>query len=107
MSIHVVDMEEITEYVIMGIIALAVLSVILVIICTVMKNKDNSKPIVTKKAKILEKTLSQGNTEWYNVELEDGQRLKLRSFKAKDLIITAGDIGILSYQGQTIVDFKR
>ena len=105
------EISKETEIVQMIIIILAVLMVVVCIVFMIWKKKsisdDKSMPVLTQKAKILEKTFSQGNIEWYNVELEDGKRIKLRNLKAKSLIITAGDIGILSYQGQTIVDFKR
>lgn len=71
------------------------------------KNKDNSQSLLIKKVKVLEKPVQQGNVEWYVVECEDGQRLKLRSFRANHIMITVGDVGIISYRGKTIQDFKR
>ena len=71
------------------------------------RRQDNGKELVTKKVKILEKPVRQGNIEWYLVEFEDGNRLKLRSFQANNLIITEGDTGILSYRGITIESFQR
>lgn len=72
-----------------------------------LKKKDNSKPLQTVKAKIIEKPVQQGNVEWYVIECENGRRLKLRSFQANQLIISVGDIGILSYRGKTIQSFQR
>lgn len=71
------------------------------------KKQDDNKELITKQVKVLEKPVQQGNIEWYVVECEDGQRLKLRSFQANSIMITVGDIGLISYKGQTIYDFKR
>lgn len=71
------------------------------------KKSDNNKPLITKKVKILEKPISQGNIAWYVVECEGGERLRLRSFQNNSVFITVGDIGILSYRGQTIKSFER
>ena len=72
-----------------------------------LKKKDNSKPLQTIRAKIIEKPVQQGNVEWYVIEGEDGKRLKLRSFQANQLIISIGDVGIISYRGKTIQAFQR
>lgn len=83
------------------------LAILLGIVYIILKKKDNNKPLTTKKVKILEKPVSQGNVAWYVVECEDGERLKLRSFKNNSVIITVGDEGILGYRGITIQSFKR
>lgn len=72
-----------------------------------LKRKDNSKPLQTVKAKILEKPVQQGNVEWYLIECEDGRRLKLRNFQSNLLIITVGDVGVISFRGKTIQSFQR
>lgn len=102
-----ISMDDITTFVMILVIAAVVVSTIAVIVFKASKSKDLSMPLITKQAKILEKTISQGSVEWYNVELEDGERLKLRNLKAKTMIITAGDTGMLSYRGKTIVEFNR
>lgn len=71
------------------------------------KRQDNNKEIVTRKIKVLEKPIQQGNIEWYVVECENGERLKLRSFQANNVLITVGDEGMISYKGQTIQSFQR
>ncbi len=71
------------------------------------KRQDNNKELITRKVKVLEKPVQQGNVEWYVVECENGERLKLRSFQANNIIIAVGDVGILSYRGKTIQSFKR
>ena len=71
------------------------------------KAADNTKPLIKKTAKILEKKLSQGNIEWYIVETENGERMQLRNFNANKMIISAGDYGIVSYKGKTIISFDR
>lgn len=71
------------------------------------KGQDNNKELMTRQVKVLEKPVQQGNIEWYVVECENGERLKLRSFQANSVIISVGDIGIISYKGQTIQSFQR
>ena len=44
---------------------------------------------------------------WYLVECEDGERLKLRTFEPRKVFFSAGDIGILRYQGITILSFQK
>lgn len=71
------------------------------------KRQDNKKELITREVKILEKPIQQGNIEWYVVECKNGERLKLRSFQANNIIIAVGDEGIISYKGQTIQSFQR
>lgn len=71
------------------------------------KRRDNNKELVIKRVRILEKPIHQGSIEWYVVECENGERIKLRSFKANDIIIAVGDVGLISYKGQTIESFQR
>lgn len=78
-----------------------------VIFFLVVKNSDNKKPLKTKKVKILEKPVQQGLVEWYTVEFENGERCKLRNFSTDKILISVGDIGIIKYQGQTIISFQR
>lgn len=86
---------------------LVAIMIISLIIYFFNKRKDNSKELVTRRVKILEKPVQQGNIEWYVVECENGERLKLRSFQANNVIIAVGDTGMLSYRGQTIQSFQR
>ncbi len=79
--------------------------VIGVIAYLVFANKDNHKELVTAKVKILEKPIQQANIEWYLVECDNGQRLKLRNLNVNNVIISVGDIGMLKYRGQTIESF--
>lgn len=91
-------------------ILLAILVGMCIVMCLLvlfLKRKDNSKPLQTAKVKILEKPIQQGNIEWYVIECEDGRRLKLRSFQSNRLIITVGDVGVISYRGKTIQSFQR
>lgn len=71
------------------------------------KKQDDKKEVITRKVKVIEKPIQQGNIEWYVVECENGERLKLRSFQANNVIIAVGDVGIISYKGQTIQSFRR
>lgn len=72
-----------------------------------LKRQDDNKELLTKKVKVLEKPIHQGNIEWYVVECENGERLKLRSFQANNIIIAVGDEGTISYRGKTIYSFQR
>ena len=93
---------------------LVIAAIICIIICLLSfivlnttKATHSTKPLITKNAKILEKKLSQGNIEWYIVETENGERMQLRNFNANKMIISAGDYGIVSYKGKTIISFDR
>lgn len=81
--------------------------ILMVLFYLLMKKKDSMKPLITAKVKILEKPIQQGNVEWYVVECENGERLKLRSFRANQVIITIGDEGTIRYRGKTIQSFQR
>ena len=81
-----------------------------IIFCLVyffVKRGDNKKELITRKVKIIEKPVQQGNVEWYVVQCDNGERLKLRSFQANQLLISVGDTGIISYRGKTIQSFQR
>lgn len=82
-------------------------TVIVFVFSLYVKTQDNNKKLVARKVKILEKPFQQGNIEWYVVECENGERLKLRSFQANNIIIAVGDIGVIHYKGQTIQSFQR
>lgn len=83
------------------------LFIVLVIVYYLLKKKDDSKPLISKKVKILEKPIQQANMEWYIVECENGERLKLRSFQANHVIIAVGDVGMIEYRGKTVQSFRR
>lgn len=69
--------------------------IVALIFYVLVKKQDNNKELVTQKVKVLEKPIKQGNIEWYVVECENGERLKLRNFQANDIIIAVGDIGTI------------
>lgn len=71
------------------------------------KKLDNSKQLIERRVKFLEKLPGVGNVGWYIVECEDGERLKLRSFEVTKLLVSPGDVGILRYKGITIQSFQR
>ena len=58
-------------------------------------------------SKILEKITDTLFVGWYLVEFENGERLKLRTFEPRKVFFSAGDIGILRYQGITILSFQK
>ena len=83
------------------------LAIIVWIFYVVVKKQDDNKELITRKVKILEKPVHQGNIEWYVVECENGERLKLRSFQGNKLIVSVGDVGIIKYRGKTVQSFQR
>lgn len=72
----------------------------------IIRKKDGSKPLQTRRVKILERPVQKGSVEWYVVECENGERMKLRSFQGQKLFITVGDEGMISYRGITIETFQ-
>lgn len=81
--------------------------ILLIFVYGFVKNMDKNKELISKNVIVLEKPVQQGNVEWYVVECENGDRIKLRSFQGNSLFISVGDKGIVSYRGQTIESFKR
>ena len=71
------------------------------------KSINNSKkPIMTRKAKLLEKAkISEySSDEYFTFETEDGKRVKIRG---KDQFLVIGDEGMLTWQGDRLLSFKR
>ena len=56
---------------------------------------------------ILRTKQSNVGAEWYIVECENGERLRLRNFQGYKVFITVGDEGILEYKGLTIKSFQK
>lgn len=98
------DWNKIISLLVVGLIGLCI---VVCVFYFFVKRQDNNKELIIRKVKVLEKPVQQGNVEWYVVECENGERLKLRSFQANNIIIAVGDVGILSYRGKTIQAFKR
>ena len=44
--------------------------------------------------------------EWYVVEFQNGERMKLRNFNVNKVFIAVGDIGTITYSGMTIQSFQ-
>ena len=77
-------------------------------IVAIVKVSDDNKPSQSHFATVLEKPDSPSTSiQWYLFELEDGSRVKLRTFNAKELILCVGDKGTVTYKGQTIQSFDR
>ena len=88
-------------------ITLIVIAVVAVIIFYAIKANDSKKPIHKARAKIIEKPQQTSTAVyWVTVELESGERRKMRVFDKK-IILAIGDTGIIKYQGQTIIAFSR
>ena len=83
------------------------LAIIVWIFYAIVKKQDDNKELITRRGKIIEKPVQQGNVEWYVVECENGERMKLRSFQGNKLIISVGDTGIIKYKGKTVQSFQR
>lgn len=83
------------------------LAIIVWIFYAIVKKQDDNKELITRRVKIIEKPVQQGNVEWYVVECENGERMKLRSFQGNKLIISVGDTGIIKYKGKTVQSFQR
>lgn len=107
MYIRWVDSNKLVEFLPVFFAIGIVLIIIIWGLNFIVKKQDEKKELITKTVKILEKPIQQGNIEWYVVEDEDGERIRLRSFRANDIIIAVGDKGILKYRGQTIESFQR
>ena len=75
------------------------LCIVLILAYVFLKNKDKNKKLISQKVTVLEKPVQQGNVEWYVMECENGDRIKLRSFQGNSLFISVGDKGIVSYRG--------
>ena len=101
------DSTDIAEMLPMFFAVLVGLGIVLWGIVLYVKKQDNNKELITQKVKVLEKPVQQGNIEWYVMEYENGERLKLRSFQANSIMIAVGDKGLVSYRGQTIQNFER
>lgn len=101
------DSTDIAEMLPMFFAVLVGLGIVLWGIVLYVKKQDNNKELITQKVKVLEKPVQQGNIEWYVMECENGERLKLRSFQANSIMIAVGDKGLVSYRGQTIQNFRR
>ena len=81
--------------------------IIILLIVNILKNQDSKKELIVCRVTVIEKLSQQGNIGWYIMEMENGKRIKIRSFKANTILLFAGDKGILKYRGQTLEDFQR
>ena len=85
---------------------LVILMLVVIAANFILRTKDDSKEAIRRKVKILEKQSNAG-AEWYIVECENGERLRLRNFQGYKVFITVGDEGILEYKGLTIKSFQK
>ncbi|NLL71516.1 MAG: DUF2500 domain-containing protein [Epulopiscium sp.] len=74
--------------------------------------KDKTKPIIPVKAKLVAKRThvrgDHSHTQYYaTFELENGERIEFLIPDHKVGYLTEGDIGILHFQGNLFVEFKR
>lgn len=86
---------------------LIVCFLVALIVYFIVKNQDNRKPRVGRKGKVIEKYLQQGNIEWYVIECENGERLRLRNLQGSKVILSVGDKGTIIFRGRTIQEFRR
>ena len=101
------DPNEFLSTFIAFIIVLAGISILAWIVFYFIKNSDKTKPVITKRVKILAKLPGAHMVGWYLVECEDGERLKLRTFENHKVLFSVNDIGIIRYQGNTILSFQK
>lgn len=80
----------------------ALLYTVVIIIIKINKSYDKKERLIRRKAKILEKVVKYGQITWFVVEFENGERIRLRALNGTGLLITAGDVGIISFRGKTI-----
>ena len=85
---------------------LVILMLVVIAANFILRTKDDSKEAIRRKVKILEKQSNAG-AEWYIVECENGERLRLRNFQGYKVFITVGDEGVLEYKGLTIKSFQK
>ena len=103
---HINDID-LTMALPMFFVIMMVLLVVGVIVYSYVIKMDDKRPLMTEIVKVLEKPIQQGNIEWYVVECENGVRMKLRNLHANSIIIAVGDVGTVSFRGQTIETFER
>ena len=101
------DVDELITFLPTFFVVLIGVAVLVWVLYFFLKKSDNNKELIEKRVKFLEKLPGFGNVGWYIVECENGERLKLRSFEATELLVSPGDIGILRYKGITIQSFQR
>ncbi len=83
-------------------ITCALLCSVLMIIIKIIKLNDKRNGLIIKKAKIIEKAAKYGPITWFIVQFESGERVRLRTFNNLGLLVTAGDVGIITFRGKTI-----
>lgn len=104
---YIFNSDDYMQIMIIFFVGLIVITILVWLLYAIIRNSDKKKPLCSCRVKVLEKTSSQGNIEWYIIEKENGERLKLRNLSANKILISSGDIGMITYQGKTITDFKR
>ena len=88
-------------------IILLIAVVIIMVIFYLIKRGCGRRKLITKRIKIKRKVVKSKNVEWYIAECQNGERLKLKNPRASTLLISIGDIGIVSYRGKVIQSFMR
>ena len=106
MSIHVSE-SDLGEMAVIFFCALIGVFLVLLVIRGFVGMLDSGEELVTRKVKIIEKPVQQGNIEWYVVECDNGERLRLRNLHAMSVIISVGDEGFISFRGKTVESFWR
>lgn len=75
-SISRYDIEDMVAFVIAVWIVIALILAIAVVVCYCIRRSDDTKPLISKKVRVLEKPTQNGNIEWYIMECVDGQRFR-------------------------------
>ncbi len=75
------------------------------------KHKDDNKPINIQTVKVLEKLPPKKSSwiveDWFVLETSNGNRFQLRNINTKNIYLTIGDYGEVSFKGQTIISFNH
>lgn len=100
-SINILEILLIMFGVLIGIV------IVLLVVNRIITNGDAKKELIVCRVTVIEKLSQQGSIGWYIMETENGQRIKIRSFKANTILLSVGDKGILKYRGRTLEDFQR
>lgn len=102
--------EALNIFLPIALVIIIMIPIAILITRSLMKHSGSMKPLVTKRVKILERRMPQNSINLfctYCVETDTGERLILKNFDEKKLIIKEGDQGMMSYRGKTIISFER
>lgn len=85
----------------------AMIGLIVYLISKHVNTNDSSQQLqpVMRTVRVLGKT-RQGNCEWYLVEFENGSRKQFKNLNPGRILMTPGDVGIMTFRGINIQSFQ-